>query len=217
METTKINPQDLSIDELKAVLAEKEKEEKEARQLAKTTYEKNRDYFIKRVIAQATELNGMLVKFKNELHTAFDEHQKRLNEYGEIRSNSKGGFSITSSDGLYRAKRLRSTQPNWDERSTKAIELISDFLRDTVKKRDQKLFDILITFIQRNEKGELEYSKVMHLLQHKAKYDDARWVEGLTLIQESYNVQLKGYSYEFQVCDQETGKWQKIEINFTAI
>jgi hypothetical protein len=107
--------------------------------------------------------------------------------------------------------------PQWDERSDKALELIADFLRDTVKKKDIKLFEILFSFIQKNEKGDLEYSKVMHLLQHKGKYNDPRWLEGLELIQESYNVQLRGYGYEFYSKDEITGKFEKVEINFTAL
>lgn len=215
--STQPNIADLSVEELRAALAEKEKDEKQAREREKNEYENKRDAFVKKITAQAIDLHVQLREFKEELHKEFDEHQIRLNEYGEIRSNSKGGFSITTKDGKLRARRTLSTAPAWDERSSKALELLSDFLQDTVKKRDKKLYEILITFIQKNEKGELEYAKVMHLLQHKEKYSDPRWVEGLKLIQESYNVQLRGYGYEFFHKEEEGGSWEKIEINFTAI
>lgn len=216
METTK-KTADLSVDELKALLAKKEQEQKSKRLAEKQAYEENRDKFVQRVITQATDLHSNLRTFKEELHVSFDEFEERLKQYGEIRSNSKGGFSITTADGKYRIRRIRSTMPSWDERSDKAMTLLSEFLQDTVKKRDKKLYEILITFIQRNEKGELEYSKVMHLLQHKDKYNDPRWVEGLQLIQESYNVQLRGYGYEFFVRNEVDGKFEKLEINFTAL
>lgn len=215
MSTTNIA--NLSTEELRAALEKREKDEKQARVKERQEYEDKRDSFVKLIIAKAIEINGNLQTFKDELHKAFDEHQERLNAYGEIRSNSKGGFSITTKDGKFRARRIRSTTPAWDERSAKALELLSEFLADTVKKRDKKLYEILITFIQRNEKGELEYSKVMHLLQHKDKYNDPRWLEGLALIQESYNIQLRGYGYEFFIKNEKTGAWEKVEINFTAL
>lgn len=208
---------ELSTEELRAMLAEREREEKEARQEERKKYEEDRDFFVRDVMVNAFGLHEALKLFKECLHEGFDEHQEKLNKYGAIRGNSKGGFSITTSDGRMRIKRVRSTMPQWDERSDKALELISDFLRDTVKKKDIKLFEILFSFIQKNEKGDLEYAKVMHLLQHKNKYDDPRWVEGLQLIQESYNVQLRGYGYEFYSKNEVTGKFEKIEINFTAL
>lgn len=208
---------ELSTEELRALLAKREREEKEARLKEKESYEQERDEVVLSLIKIAADISTGLQKFKAELHGVFEEYQEKLNNYGEIRSNSKGGFSITTKDGLYRVRRTRNTMPTWDERSSKALELIADFLRDTVKKRDRKLFEILISFIQRNEKGELEYSKVMHLLQHRDKYNDVRWVEGLKLIEESYSNQLRGYGYEFFQKDETTGKFQKIEINFTAL
>lgn len=215
--STQTNIADLSVEELRAALKKKEQAEQQARDRAKKEYEDKRDTFVKSIIAHAIELHAALVDFKLHLHQSFDEHQERLNEYGEIRSNSKGGFSITTKDGCFRARRIRSTTPAWDERSTKALGLLSEFLADTVKKRDRKLYEILITFIQKNEKGELEYAKVMHLLQHRDKYNDPRWVEGLNLIKESYNVQLRGYGYEFYRRNKTEDAWEKVEINFTAI
>lgn len=216
METQK-QAQELTTEELRALLQAKEQEEKEARQQERKKYEEDRDFFVRDVMINAVDLHVALKTFKERLHEGFDEHQEKLNEYGAIRANSKGGFSITTSDGMIRIKRVRSTMPQWDERSDKALELISDFLRDTVKKKDIKLFEILFSFIQKNEKGDLEYAKVMHLLQHKDKYNDPRWLEGLELIQESYNVQLRGYGYEFYSKNEITGKFEKIEINFTAL
>ena len=208
--------EEMSAQELEQLLAKKKQEERIEREKKKQAYEAERNVVVETVVSKAQEISGILKAFKNELNEAFELQKERLDQYGAIRANSKGGFSIQDSLGRFKAVRTRATQPSWDERSEKAMELISDFLRDTVKKKDQKLYDILKTFIQKNDKGELEYSKVMHLLSHKDKYDDARWVEGLNLIQESYSIIFRGYGYEFHVKNDE-GKWTKVEINFTAI
>jgi hypothetical protein len=145
-----------------------------------------------------------------------DKHSEKLAGYGKIRGNSKGGFSITNSDDTMRITRRRDTEPVWDERSTKAIELIKDFLSDTIKKRDLKLYEILIGFLERNEKGDLEYNRVMDLYKHEDKFDDPRWKEGLRLIKESYSNHLKGFGYEFKIKN-ESGKWENLLLNFSSL
>ena len=187
----------LSLADLKAYTAKAEAKEKQAREKDRLKYEVERDEIIEIMVSQAKGVHEILEGFKKGLHDVFDDHQIRLQKYGGIRSNSKGGFSLAHSNGVLKAVRTRSTMPAWDERSMKAVELISDFMQDTVKKKDLKLYEILKSFIEKNDKGELEYSKVMILLTHKDKYDDERWLAGLQLIQESYSIALRGYGYEF--------------------
>ncbi len=202
--------------ELMLELAADEKKEQQRRTKERQEYEKARDVMVQMQIAEACEISGILIDFKARLEAAFNFHEEKLNEYGGIRSNSKGGFSLPHSNGQFRVRRLRATMPDWDERGEKGTELIGDFLKSTIKKRDIKTYEILIGFIQKNDKGDLEYSKVMDLLQHKDKYTDERWVEGLNLIQESYSVGLRSYQYDFQKKNDQ-GKWENIIINFTSI
>lgn len=215
METVNVN--ELSSKELEALLASKKAEERAMREAERKEYETDRDNLIVHVMESAKKTSLLLAAFKQQLHKDFNIQEEKLNSYGLMRGNSKGGFALTTNDGKYRVKRVRNTQPQWDERSTKALGLIGEFLRDTVKKKDQKLFEILYSFIQKNDKGDLEYAKVMHLLSHKDKYTDERWEEGLQLIQESYSVQLRGFGYEFYEKNETTGKFDKVEINFTAL
>ncbi len=206
----------LTTEELKAMVAEREKNELAKKEAEKKAYEHEREMVVINNMAKAKEIAQMLNEFKAHLHLCMEDQQAKLNSYGNINKNSKGGFSITTQDGQLRIRRTRATEPTWDERSTKAIELIKDFLGDTIKKRDKNLYEILISFIARNDKGELEYSRVMDLLQHEAKYQDPRWVEGLKLIKESYAIHFKGYGYDFQIKD-EQGKWKRVELNFSAV
>ncbi len=207
----------LSASELKELLAKKEKQEAEQRQKEIEAYEKERDEMIMKFVKRAEAFHYALQEFKKECHEAMDRQAEKLSEYGKMRSNSKGGFSITTKDGMLRITRIRSVEPYWDERSTKAVELIKDFLYDTVKKKDKKLFEILMSFIEKNKNGDLEYNKVMSLIQHEDKYNDPRWKEGLQLIKESFNNRLKGYSYEFKIASEDDGKWQVLNLNFTNV
>lgn len=214
MEITTVNQP--TIAELEALLAKRKKEEKEKRQKAKIAYESIRDKTIDGVYAEALELSLALTRFKQKMHTIMERQKQELEKYGSIRSSSKGGFSISHADGFTMITRRRDTDPIWDERACKAVELIKDFLSDTVKKRDADLHEILLGFLERNSKGDLEFAKVMELLNHEEKFNDPRWVEGLRLIKESYSQGFKAFGYEFKQKDAH-GKWKALSLNFSSL
>jgi hypothetical protein len=179
-------------------------------------YIAGRDTTIKAIMTEVVAAHEKLKELKQLCHERMETQALKLAEYGKLRSNSKGGFSITTQAGDLRVTRRRDTEPCWDERSEKAMELIKDFLGDTVKKRDQKLYEILISLIARNENNDLEYSEVMNLLKHEDKFTDPRWIEGLKLIRESFSNHLKGYGYEFKVVGAD-GKWESLSLNFSSL
>jgi hypothetical protein len=211
VDITKLTAAELKEYTKKAEAKENDKLEKE-----RIAYETNRDNIISKITETANALSRELSEFKTFCHIEMEKQELKLTEYGKLRANSKGGFSITSSCGNMRVTRRRDTEPAWDERASKAIGLIKDFLADTVKKRDVKLYEILLSFLERNSKGDLEYSRVMDLYKHENKFDDDRWLEGLRLIKQSFTNHLKGYGYEFKIKNEETGKLESILLNFSS-
>ncbi len=216
MQNRSININELSTSELEKLLADKKKAEKQRRMAEKAIYEKDKDGTIELLWDEANELALATARFKNKLHTVMDLQAEKLNQYGGIRGNSKGGFAIVHSNGSKNITRRRDTDRFWDERATKAVGLIKDFLSDTVKKRDAQLHDILMSFLERNVKGDLEYAKVMDLLKHEDKFNDLRWVSGLQLIKESYSQSFKAFGYEFKKRNQ-SGKWESLSLNFSSL
>jgi hypothetical protein len=207
---------DFTEEELEKMLAEKRAKAAKEQEKLKKAYEKDRDSSINLIMDDAVSIFKDLTNFKQVVHELMDTQAVKLAEYGKMRSNSKGGFSITTKDGQLRVTRRRDTEPVFDERSEKAIELIKDFLGDVVKKRDVKTYEIIMSLISRNKNQDLEYSEVMNLLKHEDKFTDTRWTEGLRLIKESYSNHLKGYGYEFKRKG-EDGKWENIILSFSSI
>ncbi|KVV14832.1 DUF3164 family protein [Flavobacterium sp. TMP13] len=213
--TTQLVPE-LTTAELEQMLANRKKAERAKEEKEKATYEKDRDQMVEKVLLTASALFRELGEFKTYCHIEMDKQAVKLSEYGKVRSNSKGGFSVTNSDDTMRITRRRDTEPVWDERSGKAVELIKEFLGDAIKKRDTKMHDILMSFLERNANGDLEYGRVMDLYKHEDKFDDPRWKEGLKLIKESFSNHLKGYGYEFKMKGAD-GKWQNLYLNFSSL
>lgn len=208
--------QEPSIAELEAMLKSKKEAQAKKMEKERIEYEKSRDEKVTAMMLTAKALFRELGEFKQFCHIEMDNQAVKLAEYGKIRSNSKGGFSISDTEDTMRIKRRRDTEPSWDERSTKAIELIKEFLGDAIKKRDVKMYEILMGFLERNANGDLEYSRVMDLYKHEDKFEDPRWKEGLRLIKESFSNHLKGFGYEFKFKD-EQGHWENIILNFSSI
>lgn len=211
-----MNVNEMSSEQLEQLLEKKKKEERKAFASAKAKYEASRNKAVDYVMNNAIELQGIMTQFKREVSEMMDEQALLLAEYGKIRGNSKGGFTVSNADDTFRITRRRDTEPAWDERGQKAVEMLREFLGDTIKKRDVKLFEILMSFLQRNEKGELEYARVMNLYNHEDKFDDPRWKEGLRLLKESYSIHLRGFGYEFKRKDKE-GKWINVSLNFSGL
>lgn len=215
-ESQTIEKQEPSIEELEAMLKERKEAQRKKREKEKAKYEKERDQKVNTLIAEASDLCSQLEAFKKKCHTEMQDQHVKLTDYGMIRKNSQGGFSITHSNEQYRVVRRRDTTPQWDERGEKAIMLIKEFLHDSVKKRDKDMFEVLMTFLERNKAGDLEYSKVMDLLAHRNKFSDERWSEGLELLEQSFSLHFKGYNYEFKHKD-EHGSWENLQLNFSSL
>lgn len=208
--------EDMTDKEIEQYLQEKKKKQQQKLEREKKAYEKKRDQLIKRIVAQAIELNVALAEFKSECDEEMQLQHERLDEYGLIRGNSKGGFSITDQNDEMRITRTFDSKPRWDERAEKAENLIREFFETTIKKRDRKLAEMLLSYMTKDKAGNLRYSSVMKLIQHEDKYDDPRWKEGIRLLKDSYNSTFSKFYYHIQTRD-ENGEWNTIELNFSKV
>jgi len=207
---------ELSTAELKTLLAKKEKEEKELLQREQKQYVTERDRRIESLMSKAKDLAEMITAYKAEVHEVMEEQAAKLAGYGKLNGKSKGGFSITNSGSDQRITRRRDTEPTWDERALKGVDLIKEFMSSVVKRRDNKLYEILLKFLEKNEAGDLEYAKVFGLMEHEDKFEDPRWKEGLRLLKQSYSISLKCFGYEFKEKN-TAGKWESLVLNFSSL
>lgn len=203
----------LSTEELEALLKSRKKKENAAREAAFKAYTTQKDQDIVDLMAEGRDLAQRLAVFKTKAHRVMDIQAEKQAEYGLIRTSSKGGFSITHSDGQQRVTRRRDTDPVFNELASKGVELISDFLGDKIKKRDKDTYELLMGFLSKNAKNELDYASVFSLMQHENRFDDSRWIEGLKLLKESYSLIFKAFAYEFKA-KTAAGKWEPLQLNF---
>ena len=144
----------MSARELEQLLKEKQKEERQAYLQKKEQYETDRNLMVGRMVGDAKTLQAYMISVKKGFMEEIVAFKKIAEEYGGVRSNSKGGFSIRSADGTQRVAYKRNVTNDYDERAKQAEALIKDFLGDFVKKRDKKLYDLISSLIEKNKDGD---------------------------------------------------------------
>jgi hypothetical protein len=206
----------MSTSDLKQALALKEKEENEQKKQLKAEYEKKRDHMVKSLTRDASATHKMLKEFKKMCLDLINGFQEDAKEYGDIRSNSKGGFSLRSADGSSLVALRRNVIHEYDERADLALMQIREFLEETIKKKDMQTYRTVSTLLEKNKAGDLNPSRVADLLKIKDNYDDSRWLKAMELLTESYREREISYNVEFFEKD-EMGKDQPITLTFASL
>jgi len=138
-------------------------------------------------------------------------------EYSDIRSNSKGGFSLRSADGNHKITLNHAAVNEWDERGNNAEQLILEFLKDTVKKRDLATYELITTLLTRNAKsGDFNPASINALLKIEDKFTDERWKRAMTLFKEAYILREVAWSISFFEKD-ALGKDRELPLSFAAV
>lgn len=208
--------EDMTPDEIEQYLAKKRKAEKAAAEKERKAYEEERDYVVNTIFGLVEDAHDFLMTLHKTCHVEMEKQSEALANYGKLPKSSKGGFSIDNADRTLRITRTRATKPHWDERSKKGVEILKDFLATTAKKRDAKLYNLLMGFLEKNQAGELEYSRVMLLLKHEGEFNEPEWVEGIRLLKEGYSNYFEGYGYQFKKKN-ASGKWETVLLNFSGL
>ena len=207
---------ELTLDELELMLADKKKTETEQRRKERDSFEEMVDTETSQMVRKALRLRTILETFYSETTGSLNTMRDMLNEYGKIKSNSKGGFHLKTKDGNHKIVYRFRTNCDWDARSAKAEDLLKDFLKDVVLKRDADSYALIMAMLEKNINGKLEYSRLQALYSQEERFDDPRWKEAIRLFKESYIVTGSKMMLEFYQRNAESLKWEPILLNLSS-
>lgn len=198
-------------EELQAMLDQKQKEAKEQARKERETLETDVIKVIDKLFSKAEAVSSSMIDLVEDCGKESTNLRDRLNNYGMIRSNSKGGYKIEDK-GRKIVFAYRS-EGEYDFRAAKAEGLLKDFLTDFVKKRDAKVYKMVSALLERNKEGDLEYSRMQALYAMENEYDDPRWKEAIRLFKESFKITGSCITPRFYKRNESTGKWHLIPLN----
>src|SRR5574343_130390 len=192
-----IDLSEISTAELEALLKMKQQEDRERRARDRENYEQKRYELVAELVQRAHVLHMQMRDFKQYAIDRLEEFREIANAYGDIRRNSKGGFSIRHRATNEMVSLDRNAVPEYDERAALAETLIKEFLEDKVKKRDLPTYRTIMALMERNKQGDLTVSRIASLLKVRDNYEDERWVKAMNLFEESFRIREISYSVSF--------------------
>lgn len=209
-----LSPEQIEL--LKKQIKEKDANAAAAASAKKQAYLEKREMLIASLMVTAIQVHSELKEFKSQSVQQLEEFREVAKEYADIRSDSKGGFSLRSLDGNNLVRLDRNVVYEYDERADQALILLHEFLEDTVKKRDKKTYRALSTLLARNKAGDLHPANVAKLMAIKDNWEDERWIKALDLLKEAYREREVSYSISFYQKD-AMGKDQWLSLNFSSL
>lgn len=208
---------EMSTEELSALLKEKKKQESKQRESLRTQYEKDRDEIIKTLTTKAQAASKGLAELKELAMRLLPEFRQRMLDYGSIRNGKKNKGTFEIKNELMKITFTSHVNKTFDERAEMAEQKLKDFLATTVKKRDIKLHDMILSLLSRNERtGDFDISLINRLYKMEDQFDDPNWVDAIRLFKESYSPTGTAQYVRFWVKG-ESGGWEAVLLDFAKI
>lgn len=209
---------EMSVEELERVLAEKKQLKKEAEIKRREAYEAIRAELIQKikqkVHAVENDVKGLFDFIVQEVG-AFIEV---MNEYGQVKRVGQSNFSIGDEEFkvIVRTNNVKSFDERADVAATRLIEFLQDWIKKTKDGVDNPMYQLAMTLLERNRYGDLDYKSVSKLYQLEDRFNDPEYTAIMQLFKESNTVERTATNYYFEERDAR-GVWRRIEISFNRL
>ena len=208
---------DMTADQLEQLLEQKRAEERQAADKRRRDYEETRADFVKRMAAETRNITGRVREFYDLVVAETDAFRKIMQEYGATRRDDQLGYSVQEGD--FRLEVKCNRVKCFDERADVAAARLIDFLKAWIggreKGADDPMYQLAMTLLERNRKGDLDYKSVSKLYELEDRFD-SEYTEIMDLFRESNVVYKTAVNYYFHKRD-ENGVWRRIEPSFCRL
>lgn len=189
-----------------------------------TKSEKYKELICDRLLKKAERVQKVLVDFKDEISTAADEVLNRFLEEngGTPRENYKGNYTFYNFDRSIRIEAAIQDKITFDDESIiLAKDHFDNFLKNATSKDgvDEMIRD-LITDAFSTARGKLDTDKVLALTKYRSRIDVNKYPSfhaALDAIEKGINRTFSKKYHRISVKNKKTGKYEQIQLNFSAL
>lgn len=197
----------------KAEQARKRAEEEKKQQ--REEYTRLVDEEVAAAIEQLSEISSQMQYIKS---TIYDNFQTILDMKREVMQLTKQGgqftHTFTTSDSSMRLTLGNRTVDDYRDTVEDGIAMVTEYLQTLAKDKDSAdLVEAVMRLLSRNQKGALQPSRVIQLRKLADKRGDARFLEGVRIIEESYQPYASKAFVKGEI-KTENG-WEAIPLNIT--
>jgi hypothetical protein len=210
---TETTLQELSDEQLEAILKERQQKKAQERLDKRKSYEALKEQAIQGLCKGAITVNELIGAFKKKAFGDMQALYSLLQEYSQRHADGDGNFTIDSADGQFRIEYSRQGRGGFDERADQGQKHIIDFLNrqfvgDPVTKK------LILSLLERT-KDSLDINLVQKLYSMEDDYEDYHWKEGIRLLKESWNpTESKDY---IRFKQKVNGEFKLINLNFASV
>lgn len=200
--------------ELLKQIAEEQANEKRKKEEEKKAYKDLASDIVESSFAYLSDTSKKLREVKkmvfDNFKTVLDMKRDLFNIEGK-----QATHTFTSADGSKRITIGHRTNDNYDDTCEAGIEKVKNYLKSLAQDdKTGSLVEIITELLTRNKSGNLKPSRVMKLYQHAMKSGNKEFIEGVDIIQRSYNPQ---FTKTFITAAErnENGEWVAVPLSMT--
>lgn len=211
MEITELEAQEYA--EFKAAKLAKEQAVRTAEQRA--LYKEMVDDEIAAVVPELHMLSEQIANTKRDVYDRFKTILELKSELFKVDSKQMT-HTFTNTQGNMRLSLGYRTNDGYDDTVNEGIAIVYEYISSLASdSKSQMLVKTILKLLSRNEKGDLKASRVMQLRQMANESGDAKFLEGVQIIEDAYSPVATKQYISVAVRDPETGNWDTLPLSIT--
>lgn len=198
--------------------AQKAREREEAaRKAQREEYARLVDDEVAAAVAQLQELSEQMATIKKTIFDNFDTIIRMKREVMSLcKPDGQYTHTFTSSDSRCRITLGNRMVDDYRDTVEDGIAMVKDYITSLAKDEDSaQLVGLIMSLLERNKSGALQPSRVIRLRQLADKRQDPRLLEGVKIIEDSYQPYASSTFVQAEIKG-ATG-WMTIPLNISAV
>lgn len=198
--------------------AQKAREREEAaRKAQREEYARLVDDEVAAAVDQLKELSEQMTTIKKTIFDNFDTIIKMKREVMSLcKPDGQYTHTFTSSDSKCRITLGNRMVDDYRDTVEDGIAMVKDYITSLAKDEDSaQLVGLIMSLLERNKSGALQPSRVIRLRQLADKRQDPRLLEGVKIIEDSYQPYASSTFVQAEIKG-ATG-WMTIPLNISAV
>lgn len=194
-----------------------EKAKKEAEKQAAEQRKAYRQMVDDEIEASMPVLQALSSDIKDKKNNILDNFKAILEMKNELMMTKDGQFShtFTNSKGTKRITLGVYTLDNYTDTVENGIAMVREYIESlATDDKTRMLVDSVLRLLSRDAKGTLKASRVMQLRKIANESGNARFLEGVKIIEESYNPTPSRQFIRAEIKD-ENGAWKSVPLGMT--
>lgn len=216
METT----EQISAEELQAFRAYRAKQEEERQRQA------FREQYVELVDAEVASAYTALSQLSEDMEvvkrTVFENFQAvidmKTEQMGLAKEGGQYSHTFTNSDSTIRVTLGNYTIDSYRDTVEEGIRMVRGYLESLAKDdTSSALVSAVLKLLSRNRAGQIQASRVLQLRRLAEDSGSDTFLEGVRIIEQSYNPQVSKSYVRLDVKDEGTGEWRAVPLAMSGV